>query len=149
MASYHTFNTQQLKYIYSSPTGPMARYLLKQGIRVQSAARKNLNGGSSGPRRINTGYLRTSVNTQLGVDSDGLVVRVGSKLKYALFVHEGTGIYGPKRRVIRPKAGKYLVFASKKSKVKKGKWKGKVVVPYVKGIKPNRFLTTALNDVFS
>lgn len=149
MASYHTFNTQQLKYIYSSPTGPMARHLLKQGIRVQSAARKNLNGGASGPRRINTGYLRTSVNTQLGVDSDGLVVRVGSKLKYALFVHEGTGIYGPKKRVIRPKSGKYLVFASKKSKVKKGKWKGKVVVPYVKGIKPNRFLTTALNDVFS
>jgi hypothetical protein len=149
MASYHVFNTQQLKYIYSSPTGPMARHLLKQGIRVQSAARKNLNGGVSGPRRINTGLLRSTLSTQLGVDADGLVVRVGSKLKYVIFVHEGTGIYGPKRRVIRPKAGKYLVFVSKKSKIKKGKWKGKVVVPYVKGIKPNKFLTTALNDVIN
>jgi hypothetical protein len=149
MASYHIFNTQQLQYIYRSPQGPMARHLLKQGIRVQSGARKNLNGGVSGPRRINTGLLRSTLSTQLGVDSDGLVVRVGSKLKYALFVHEGTGLYGPKRQVIRPKNGKFLVFKSKKSKAKSGKWKGKVVVPYVKGIKPNRFLTTALNDVIN
>lgn len=148
MASYHKMNMQQLKYIYESPLGPMARELTKQGIKVQSAARKNLNGGVSGPRRVNTGLLRTSINTELGADAQGLVVKVGTKLHYAIYIHEGTGIYGPKKRVIKPRVKKFMAFKSKRYGAKKGKWKGWVFATEIKGIKPNRFLTTAVTDVF-
>jgi hypothetical protein len=34
----------------------------------------------------------------------------GSDEEHALWVHDGTGIYGPLRRPIRPRAGQYLVF---------------------------------------
>ena len=36
--------------------------------------------------------------------------RVGSPMKYARFVEEGTGLYGPRRALIVPKGGKALKF---------------------------------------
>lgn len=42
---------------------------------------------------------------------------VGTNVKYAEAQETGTGIYGPKKRPIRPKSKPYLVF-----KTKSGKW---------------------------
>lgn len=138
-------NIQALETLLVSPQGGVAKDLVKRGQRVQSRAKRNLGGGTgSGPKRVDTGLLRASIGTNLSVTSTGLTMRVGTGVYYALYVHEGTGIWGPKGRVIKPKNGKVLVFKSKVYGAKKGKYVGKVVVPFVKGMKPNPFLTNAL-----
>lgn len=140
----HVFNDAQLHYIISSPVGPTAKDLLKRGKRVESRAKRNLTGAAGAPRRVNTGHLRASVGTNLLIRPDGLAVRVGTGVSYALYVHDGTGLYGPKHTVIRPKLGRVLVFRSKIYGAKRGKYAGKVVVTFVRGMKPNPFLRDAL-----
>lgn len=141
---HHVFNEAQLQYIVASPVGPVAKDLLKRGARVELRAKRNLQGGVGKPRRIDTGHLRASVGTNLLVRPDGLAVRVGTGVHYALYVHDGTGLYGPKHTVIRPRHGKVLVFRSKIYGAKKGRYAGKVVVTFVRGMKPNPFLRDAL-----
>jgi hypothetical protein len=144
---YTKRNQAVVRYIKTDPNGPVAKDMLKRGVRVQSRARKNLNGGSSGPRRINTGLLRTSIGVGLRMKSTGRSVRIGTDLYYSYWVHEGTGLYGPKHRLITPKRGKVLVFpASGRGVPKSGKWAGKRVVRSVKGMKPNHYLTDALRQ---
>jgi hypothetical protein len=141
---HHVVNQAQLQYIIASPTGPVAKDLLKRGKRVESRAKRNLLGVGGAPRRVNTGHLRASINTNLLLRADGMAVRVGTGVHYALYVHDGTGLYGPKHTVIRPKHGKVLVFRSKIYGAKKGKYASKVVVTFVRGMKPNPFLKNAL-----
>lgn len=141
---YHVFNEAQLHYIVASPAGPVAKDLLKRGKRVETRAKRNLAGGTGSPRRINTGHLRASIGTNLLIHGTELAVRVGTGVYYALYVHDGTGLYGPKKTLIRPKLGRVLVFRSKVYGAKKGKYKGKVVVAYVRGMRPNPFLKDAL-----
>lgn len=52
---------------------------------------------------------------------------------YAKFLHDGTGIYGPKKRPITPKKADYLQF-----KLPNGQW---VRTKSVKGVKPMKWLT--------
>jgi hypothetical protein len=140
----HQLNTKQIAFILSSPNGPLAKDLIKRGKRVESRAKRNLAGGHGAPRRIDTGLLRASISSNLIFMYPALGVRVGSGVKYARFVHDGTGLYGPKKTLIRPKTGKVLVFPSKIYGAKKGKFMGKVVVPYVRGMKANPYLKDAL-----
>jgi hypothetical protein len=141
---HHKINDAQLNFILKSPAGAVAKDLIKRGARVESRAKRNLSGGVSGPKRVNTGHLRSSIKHQLIVRPEGLAVRVGTSVHYARFVHDGTGIWGPLHRPIFPKHGKVLVWRSRIYGAKKGKWAGKVVVRSVKGMKPNPFLTNAL-----
>lgn len=135
----HKLNTSQINYILNSPAGPAARDLLKRGIRVQSRARRNLGGTTgSGPRRIDTGLLRASIHTNLMTGGPYLVMRVGSGQFYALWVHDGTGIYGPRARPITPKTASHLVFKWKKMGNKQ------MFLKQVKGMKPNQYLKNAL-----
>lgn len=65
---------------------------------------------------------------------------VKSSAKYAIFVNDGTGLYGPLRHRIRPRNGKFLAFTPNK-----GKFKGKlVVVPWTRGQKPQRFVEKSM-----
>lgn len=134
----HKLNQAQINYILKSPTGPVARDLVKRGIKVQTRAKRNLNGGTgSGPKRVDNGHLRASINTELRMGLDGdLVMRVGSGLYYSLWVHDGTGIYGPRARPITPKKAKFL------------RWVDKAGTPHfaksVRGMKPNTYLKSAL-----
>ena len=134
----HQLNQVEIARILTSPSGPVAKALLVRGYRVQAQARKNLSGGVSGPKRIDTGRLRTSISVQLRRKGTiVLLVRVGTNVEYATWVHDGTGLYGPLHRVIRPKTKRYLKFkphgASKY-----------VYAKFVKGMRPNRFLADAL-----
>jgi len=62
-------------------------------------------------------------------------VTIKSSAKYMSFLDKGTGIYGPKRRQITPKKGKYLVF----------KYKGNTVFAQsVKGIKPHKIIDKSI-----
>lgn len=141
---FHVANRAQLDFILKSPNGPVAKDLIKRGKRVETRAKRNLGGLSGRPRRIDTGHLRASVSSHLVVRPDGLAVRVGTGVAYALFVHDGTGLYGPKHTLIKPKSGRVLVFKSKVYGAKKGKYAGKVVVRFTRGMKPNPFLRDAL-----
>lgn len=140
-------NQAAWRRLVESPEGAVAKDLLKRGARVQARARKNLGGGQSGPKRVRTGLLRVSIGVQLRLKSTGRSVRIGTDLYYSYWVHEGTGLYGPRHRVITPKHGKVLVFPSTGRGVPKtGKWAGKRVVRSVKGMRPNRYLTNALEQ---
>lgn len=127
-----------VRRILTSPRGPVARDLLVRGIRVQSQAKRNLGGSTgSGPKRVHFGHLRSSIFPQLLSRQGGLVMRVGSGLHYALYVHEGTGLYGPKHRKIRPLTKRFLRFKPYGSTEF-------VFVREVKGMKPNKYLLRAL-----
>ncbi len=130
----HKLNTQQLAAILSSPSGAVAKDLLRRGKKVETQAKKNL---SRQPRRIDTGTLRSSINTQLLSLGGKPVVRVGTNLFYAVYVHDGTGIYGPKGAPITPKSAKFLSWKAKGGK--------RVFATVVKGMKPNPFLKDAVN----
>lgn len=137
--AYHKINAAKLEYILKSPAGPAARDLIKRGIRVQNRARRNLAGATgSGPRRIDTGLLRSSIHTNLMTGGPFLVMRVGSGQYYALWVHDGTGIYGPKARPIKPKVASHLVFKWKKMGNKQ------MFLKEVKGMRPNPYLEAAM-----
>jgi hypothetical protein len=143
--AHHKLNLSVVQYIFNSPNGGVAKDLKKRGERVERAAKRNLSGtGGSGPKRVDTGALKASVKAQLIMQPEGPTVRVGTNLYYARYVHDGTGIYGPKRAVIKPKRAKALVFRSKLYGQKSGPFRGFVVVKSVKGMKPNPFLRDAL-----
>jgi hypothetical protein len=63
--------------------------------------------------------------------------RIGTPLRRARWIHDGTGIYGPRRTPIRPTRAKRLVFKPKGSK-------RIVFAKSVKGMKANPFLKDAL-----
>lgn len=61
---------------------------------------------------VNTGRLRSSITTVFTRSVYGPVAQIGSNLSYAIFVHEGTGIYGPSGAPIRPRNGQFLRWAA-------------------------------------
>lgn len=132
----HKLNESAIKALLTGPGGAVYKDMLKRCIRVESAAKRNL---SSGPKRVNTGRLRSSVTHDISVIGGHIVGRVGTNVDYALYVHEGTGLFGPKHQLIRPKSAKVLRFNAKG----KGK-KGVVFAKYVRGMEKNPFLKNAL-----
>lgn len=98
---------------------------------------------------VDEGTLRGSITHVSTVDSRGAKVVVGSPLPYAEYVHEGTGIHGPKGTPIVPVTKKALKFkwdgpgGAVRSKDKRGY----VFAKSVKGQKPNPFLARALRTV--
>lgn len=77
------------------------------------------------------------------VSRDGRVGIVNAGADYSLYVHEGTGLYGPKKKKITPKTKKALHWAGARHPVKS-----------VKGMKGRPFFREALDaidaqDIFS
>lgn len=141
----HKMNPAELYHMFNSPNGAVAKDLMKRGARVESRAKRNVSGiGGSGPKRVDTGHLRSSIKHQLVLRPEGLSVRIGTNVHYAIFVHNGTGLYGPKHMLIRPKRAKALVWRSRLYGQKSGKFRGFVVVKSTKGMRPNPFLAAAL-----
>lgn len=133
---YHRLDKAAVARLLTSEQGPVARDLMRRGLRVETRAKANL-AGSGGPRRINTGRLRSSVTTTLVRVAGAPAVRVGSDVDYAVLIHNGTGIYGPSGSPIRPRSGRFLVFTPKGSSTV-------VFARQVRGMEPNPFLTNAL-----
>lgn len=130
-------NASALRQIMTSPSSGLARDLLRRGLLVETAAKRNINGGPSGPRRIDTGRLRASIITVPVHRNGELAVLIGTNVYYARWVHDGTGIYGPRHRPIRPVHAKLLRFKPRgKSRY--------VFAKEVKGMIANHFLLDAL-----
>ncbi len=134
----HRINEANLAVLLHSPGGGIAKDMLRRGERVRSQAARNLAGGSGKPRRIDTGALRASLRNTPVIVGGAPGAQVSAGVWYATLVHDGTGIYGPRHRMITPKHGRYLVFTPKGGK-------GVVFARAVRGMVPNPFLADALS----
>lgn len=132
----HRLDLAAVQRLLTSPTGGVVRDLLRRGLLVETQAKRNL-GGIGGPKRIDTGRLRASIATQVVHRNGAPAVIVGTNVNYAILVHEGTGIYGPRHAPIRPRRAKRLRFKPKGSR-------RFVYARQVRGMAPNRFLVNAL-----
>jgi HK97 gp10 family phage protein len=116
-----------LNRLLRSPTGPVARDMLRRGEKVRAAAKRRIDS--------RTGALARSITVSIVVQGDVAGCQIGTNLYYARFVHDGTGIYGPARRPIRPQRGRALAFST---------GSGNVVVASSRGQRGTHFLRNAL-----
>lgn len=113
---------------------PIGRNMMKRGLRVESRAKELI---STSPKRVNSGRLRSSIRAIPIPYMGTFGAAIGTNVYYALWVHDGTGLYGPRHMKITPKRAKYLRFTPKGSS-------GAIYRRSVKGMKPNPFLRDAL-----
>ena len=111
------------------PNGAVAKDMLRRGRNVANMAKRLA--------PVDTGRLRADISVGLVDGSATPVVRVGNSVDYALAVHEGTGIYGPSGRPIRPRRAKVLRFKAKGGKV--------VYARQVRGTRGRPYLRNALS----
>ena len=121
-------NKAQVNALVRGPNGAVAKDMLRRGRNVANAAKRLA--------PVDTGRLRADISVGVVADSVTPVVRVGNSVNYALAVHEGTGIYGPTGRPIRPRRAKVLRFKSKGGKV--------VFARQVRGTRGRPYLRDAL-----
>jgi hypothetical protein len=122
-------NQTALSQLLESPTGGVGRELYRRGIRVQARARQLC--------PVDTGRLRASINVEITTSHNRLACRVGTNVKYAMMIHNGTGIYGPKARPIRPTHASVMAFTPRGGNAM-------VFASSVRGTPATLFLTDAL-----
>jgi hypothetical protein len=122
-----TLNGASIKQLFTSPQGIVMRDMYRRGLRVESAAKRGC--------PVDHGRLRGSITTQIVQSRGKSVVRVGTNVSYARYVHDGTGVYGPRGAPIRPRRAKVLVFELNGTTV---------FTKQVRGVPPNPFLRNAL-----
>lgn len=88
---------------------------------------------------VDTGLLAASIHRRPTFTVFGPSAVVGSNVNYAILVHEGTGIYGPRGRPITAVRARAMRFTVKGGKT--------VFAISVRGTRPNRFLKNALDAV--
>lgn len=149
MAVHVDVNTAAIQEVFLSPSGPAFRHVQNVTERVRNEAVRRA------PR--DTGALAASTEATVAVYGTSIIGRVGSRLEYAIYVNEGTGIHGPKKRVIRPVSAKVLKFRPSRahgpfqrgargnvSPEKRGPY---IYAAYVKGSPKNAYLVDALETV--
>lgn len=135
----HHMNEAAVNRLLNSRDGPVARDLLRRGHRVGAVAKRKC--------PVDHGRLRSSITVALAPGSSGGVVcQVGTDVKYARWVHDGTGIYGPRKARIYPTTARAMVFTPRKSSGAFIARKGRVTVfaKSTKGMKGTPFLKDAL-----
>lgn len=142
MASRIVINDAALRELLTGPTGPVVEYVTDVSRKVKNEAQRRC--------PVDEGRLRASVEFAVTVEGDKVIGRIGTKVEYAMAVHEGTGVYGPQAAVIRPKTAKALKFMPKggaRPPGTKPSKSGFVFAAYVRGMRANPFLTDALAAV--
>lgn len=131
-----------LRGLLTSPTGPVWRDTQRRANRVLNAARRNA--------PVDEGRLRGSLSLRMQAGPGGEPIGVvGSNLRYAIFVHEGTGIYAG-RGFIRPRRARVMRWPVKNnSGVGRRRFRGGSTARYayatkVRGVKGRPFLRDAL-----
>jgi hypothetical protein len=131
----------QFHAVLSNPhNGPAALIMLRAAERVEAEAVRLC--------PVDNGDLRDSINHgALKRTGNKLVIRVGTDLEYGLYVHEGTGVHGPKGAPITPKTKPFLAWESKTNVGAPGSPRFNTAWVYAKsvqGMKPRPFLRDAL-----
>lgn len=135
-------NTDRMLAALRDPSGPAAQFVERRCQLAENFSKLAC--------PVNKGRLRRSIRHEAHAEQTRVVGSVYTDVPYARFVHEGTGIYGPKRAFIYPKRGQYMVFESsgafgpvRKSGRRKGR--GNVVFARrVRGSPPSPFLVQGL-----
>lgn len=101
---------------------------------------------------VDEGRLRASLAVTFSKGPNNApIARIGSNLEYALYVHEGTGVYGPKGAPITPKSGSFLVWPVKNNsgsgvrRYSGGSTAAYAFARQVRGVRPRPFLRDALD----
>jgi len=102
-----TLNQAALGRLVRDRNSDVGRQLVRKTVAVFNRA------ASTCP--VDKGRLRSSHAWEVRVDGRGLVGVVGVSVDYARWVHDGTGIYGPRRAPIRPRTARVLAFKPKGS----------------------------------
>lgn len=122
----------QIEELLHSPTGPVVQEVVSRSRTVANLAKRKVG--------VDSGRLRGSIRFTIQIQHGRVVGTIGTMVQYGVYHHEGTGIYGPRRRPITPTSAKVLVFSPKGSG-------GRVVyATSVRGSKPNPFLVEALQE---
>lgn len=121
-------HSRVLNTLLRSPFGAVARNMLTRGNKVKRAAQRNINS--------RTGNLSRSITVEVITVRGVSGVQVGTSLSYARYVHDGTGLYGPAHRPIRPVRRRALAFDGRG---------GGVVVASSSGQPGTHFLARALS----
>lgn len=98
----HRLDVAGMRRLIGSPEGGIYRDMYRRGERVAGMAKQRC--------PVDHGRLRSSIHTRMIKRNGTYLVEIGTNVKYALWVHEGTGLYGPRHARIYPKRGKYMVF---------------------------------------
>lgn len=88
---------------------------------------------------VDRGQLRASIRSETRQHGPQVVGEVWSSLEYAAYVHQGTGIYGPTGRPIRPRRARVLSWDQPGV--------GRLFAREVRGQRPQPFLAEALAEV--
>jgi hypothetical protein len=134
-------NQAALKELMSGPSGLVYQDINRRTNATLRTARNKC--------PVDEGRLRSSLASEIRVQGSVVVGRVGTNLDYALWVHEGTGIYAG-RGYITPKRGKFLSWPVKNNSGQGARrYKGGATAQYafakkVKGVPGRPFLRQAL-----
>lgn len=109
------------------PGGVVNRGAWRVGTAVQSTA--------AGLAAVDTGRLRQSGDTSVRSGPGTATARVGFYARHAWWVHEGTGIYGPRGAPIRPRRARVLAWRGRA-----GRWR---FARQVRGMRGRPFLARA------
>lgn len=137
---------QEVNDFLSGPGGPVVRAVTALGQQVLNEAMRRC--------PVDEGRLRASLDLAVEAHATTVTARVGSDLDYAIYVHEGTGLYGPKRALIYPVSAKVMTWiprtagqGAKSGKRKTAKDTTRVFARYTRGMKGRPFLVEALEAV--
>lgn len=125
-------NQTNIRKMFANPKGPVARGILRMAKKVERQAKRLA--------PVDKGQLRASITSNIAYRAGLPIGRVGTNVKHAIWVHNGTGIYGPRGMRIRPKTAKFLKFKPKGS----NKF---VYAKSVRGMKARPFLRDALKVI--
>lgn len=114
-------------YRWAAETGAALKHQVVRRTPVGRWAKKGRGG-----RAVK---LHAAINFDESLFAKG-IARVGTKIPYAAYVEFGTGLYGPRRKLIRPRRAKVLRFWTKGGQI--------VFVRYVRGMKPRRMFAKGL-----
>lgn len=134
-----------LQTILVSPSGPAAADLLRRGNNVRNRALQNMRSMGIG-QKVGTGHLAQSLVVELVTSGSQLAVRIGSRLKYAIYVHEGHGVIVPRNA----KALRWPAVSNGGSprRYKGGKTAGYVFAKRVRPVAGRPFLREALSAAY-
>lgn len=142
-----TLNRGNIQAFLYGRGGPIVSAMGRTGREIQNVARRRVD--------TDTGALERSILVTVGSAPGFVYTTVHSSLRHALWHHQGTGVYGPTGRPIRPKRAQLLRFKPGKSpyprqpgyrspRPDRRRW---VFTESVRGQVPNPFLVSALRDV--
>ena len=143
MADRVVLDNIALYQLLKGPNGAVWQDIHRRGNRVLNRARVLC--------PVDEGRLRASLTLEMRREGEEAVARVGTNLEYGLYVHEGTGIYGPRKTPIRPVRARLLRWPAKNNsgagrrRYKGGKTARYIYARQVKGVKPRRYLANALS----